>query len=222
MPRKSEPTERLCIVSRETKPVADLIRFVLGPDGTVVPDLKRSLPGRGVWVDATRAAVETAVAKRMFGRGFGEAAQADPGLADLVDRLLVDAALGTLGLARKAGQVVFGFAKVEAAIRSGEIAGVIHAADAADDGVGKLTAALRRRFGEGDAIPVVRSFTGAQLDLAMGRSNVVHAAVLAGRAGEIFIERHRALERYRGGTAAPTAQNRSYEGRARPAGLTGS
>jgi predicted RNA-binding protein YlxR (DUF448 family) len=213
MPRKSEPTERTCIVSRETKPIGDLLRFVLGPDGTVVPDLKRTLPGRGVWVSATRTAVATAVKKRLFGRGFGEEATADPDLPDLVERLLTDAALGTLGLARKAGHLAVGFAKVEAAAKSGEAIGLVHASEAAPDGISKLAAALRRRPDGGVDIPVVRSFTGAQLDLALGRSNVVHAAVLAGRAGAIFLERHKALERYRNGMAdAVAATDRTRSG----------
>jgi len=212
MPRKNEPTERTCIVSRETLPVEALIRFVLGPDGTVVPDLKRKLPGRGVWVEASRKAVETATRKRLFGRGFGEEAKAGTDLPDQVDRLLIDAALGTLGLARKAGLIVLGFAKVEAAIRSDAVIGLIRASEAGEDGTNKMTAALRRRFGDENAIPVVRFFSGAQLDLALGRSNVVHAAVLAGRAGEIFLGRYHALERWRGGTAIPAADNERTRG----------
>jgi hypothetical protein len=216
MPRKNEPTERTCIVSRETRPVGELIRFVLGPDHAVVPDLKRTLPGRGVWVTCARSAVEMATKKRLFGRGFGEEARADPALPDLVETLLADAALGTLGLARKAGSVVLGFAKVEAAVGRDDVIAVIHASDAGDDGIAKLKAAVRRRTGEADGIPVVRSFAGAQLDLALGRGNVVHAAVLAGRAGETFLERHRALDRYRGGsvTSEPpqTADSDCVEG----------
>jgi predicted RNA-binding protein YlxR (DUF448 family) len=222
MPRKNEPTERTCIVTRQVLPVADLMRFVLGPDAAVVPDLKRTLPGRGVWVTATRDAVATAAKKRLFGRGFGEEARADPDLADRIERLMLDATLGTLGLARKAGQVVLGFAKVEAAIGAGGLGALVHASEAAPDGLHKLAAALRRRSGEESGIPVVRSFSGAQLDLALGRSNVVHAAVLAGRAGEIFIERHNALERYRSGDAAPMAHlDRTGSSRA-PRGLTDS
>lgn len=214
MPRKNEPTERTCIVTRETKPIGDLIRFVLGPDGSVVPDLKSTLPGRGVWVSATRDAVSRAIAKRLFGRGFGEEAKAEPALADLVERLLVETSLGTLGLARKAGQLVLGFAKVEATLRAGGAIALVHAGEAGEDGVAKLTAALRRRYGEASAIPVIRSFSGPQLDLALGRSNVIHAAVLAGRAGEIFIERHAALERYRGDPAPMAATDRTRSGNA--------
>lgn len=196
-PRKGD-VSRHCIVSREVMPIADLIRFVHAPDGSVVPDLKRNLPGRGVWVTATRAAVEKAVVKKVFARGLRAQVSVDPGLPDLVDRLLVDQALGTLGLMRKAGQIVVGFAKVETAVAREPLAGIVHAAEAGADGVSKLTAALKRRFGGEIGCPVVRIFAGPQLDLALGRSNVIHAALLSGRAAEIFIERASALGRYRG------------------------
>ena len=205
-PRKGD-VSRTCIVSRETMPIADLIRFVLAPDGSVVPDLKRNLPGRGVWVEASRAVVDKAVAKRLFTRGFRTKAEADAGLGALVDRLLSEQALGTFGLARKAGLVITGFAKVEQAVAKEALAGLVHAADAGSDGVSKLAAALRRRFGEGNGCPVVRIFSGSQLDLALGRSNVIHAALLAGRASEIFVERAFALGRYRGDRPAPISQD---------------
>jgi len=210
-PRKADAT-RTCIVSRETMPIADLIRFVLAPDGSVVPDLKRNLPGRGVWVKASRAAVDQAVAKRLFARGFRTGVTVDPHLGALVDRLLTDQALGTFGLARKAGSVVTGFAKVEAAVVRERLAGLVQAAEAGDDGVAKLTAALRRRFGGEVGCPVVRIFSGAQLDLALGRSNVIHAALLAGRASEIFLERAGALGRYRGGESTSMPSNDDHEG----------
>lgn len=200
-PPKKGDVSRSCIVSRETMPIADLIRFVLAPDGSVVPDLKRNLPGRGVWVEARRAVVEKAVAKRLFARAFRAQVVVDPGLPDLIDRLMSEQALGTLGLARKAGEVVIGFAKVESAVARERLAGLVHAAEAGSDGVAKLTAALRRRFGGEADLPVVRIFSGPQLDLALGRSNVIHAALLSGRAAEIFLERATALGRYRGDVA---------------------
>ena len=216
MPRRNEPTERLCAVTRETRPIDQLIRFVLDPEGRVVPDLKRRLPGRGVWMTATRATVETAIRRKLFGRAFEATAIVDPGLADLIDRLISEATLGTLGLALKAGQLVTGFAKVEGAIAAGTATGLIHARDAAEDGVAKLAAAVRRssrvasrqigRTQEKNGIPVIRSFDSAQLDLALGRSNVIHAALLAGRASESFVERRVALERYRGAEALPMPQ----------------
>lgn len=196
-PRKSDVT-RSCIVSREAKPIAELIRFVLAPDGSVVPDLKRDLPGRGVWVEARRTVVDKAIAKKLFARGFRTNVVVDPALGDLVDRLLAKQALGTFGLARKAGLVVTGFAKVEAAVARERLVCLVHAAEAGEDGKNKLTAALKRRFGGELGCPVVRIFSGSQLDLALGRSNVIHAALLAGRAGEIFLERAVALGRYRG------------------------
>lgn len=201
-PPKKSDVSRTCIVSREVMPIADLIRFVLAPDGSVVPDLKRNLPGRGVWVEAKRSVVETAMAKKLFARAFRAQVSVDPGLPDLIDRLMNDHALGTLGLARKAGEVVIGFAKVEAAVARERLAGLVHAAEAGADGVAKLTAALRRRFGGESDLPVVRIFAGPQLDLALGRSNVIHAALLSGRAAEIFLERANALGRYRGDPAA--------------------
>lgn len=205
-PKKADLT-RTDIVSRETRPVSELIRFVEAPDGDVVPDLKRDLPGRGVWVEATRAAVEKAVSRRLFARALRRQVEVRSDLADLVDGLLVRQALGNFGLARKAGLVVTGFAKVEAAVARERLAGLVHAAEAGTDGVEKLAAALKRRFGGEIGCPVVRIFTGAQLDLALGRSNVIHAALLAGRASETFLERAGALGRYRGTTAAMSSND---------------
>ena len=196
-PRRAD-VMRTDIVSRETRPVGELIRFVEAPDGTVVPDLKRDLPGRGVWVEATRVAVGEAVKRRLFARSLRKAVEVDPGLVDLIDGLLARQALGTFGLARKAGLVVTGFAKVEQAVARERLAGLVHAAEAGSDGVEKLAAALKRRFGGEIGCPVVRIFAGAQLDLALGRSNVIHAALLAGRASDTFLERAGALGRYRG------------------------
>lgn len=146
MPRKNEPRERKCAVSQQVLPVDRLIRFVLDPDGQVVPDLKRTLPGRGVWVTATQEAVAKAEKdrKRVFGRGFKAEARVDPGLAERVADLMSRAALQALPMTRKAGGLVTGFSKVEAALRGGNVVGLIHACDAAEDGVRKLAAAASR------------------------------------------------------------------------------
>jgi predicted RNA-binding protein YlxR (DUF448 family) len=186
------------LVSREVRPTEELVRFVLGPDDAVVPDLKRVLPGRGVWVTATRDAVAEAERKRLFARGFKAQVSVDPGLAERVDALLETAALGALGLARKAGALVTGFAKVEAAIGSGEAVALVDATDAAEDGTRKLRSAVVRRFGTPDGLPVVRLFSSAQMGLALGLTNVIHAAVLAGPAGNGFLACASALVRYRG------------------------
>jgi uncharacterized protein len=196
-PRSSGPgTERFCAVSREVKPVADLIRFVVGPDG-VVPDLKRKLPGRGIWVTASRAAVAEAVKRKTFARGFRKEVRVPPDLADLTERLIERSALEALGVAAKAGQAVAGFAKVEAALAREQVVSLLHASDGAPDGKSKLAAALRHRVDlKADTIA---TFTSAQLDLALGRANVVHAALLAGRASDTFLARARLLERFRTG-----------------------
>jgi predicted RNA-binding protein YlxR (DUF448 family) len=197
LPRASEPTERTCVVTRQVKPVDALIRFVVAPDGSVVPDLKRKLPGRGVWVTAEKSAVAMALKKHHLERAFEGKVTVDPLLADRIDDLLLAAATGALSLARKAGALVGGFGKVEAALVSEKVIAVIHAAEAGADGVAKLHAAVRRRFGE-SGVPVIREFGGDQLDLAFGRTNVIHAALLAGPAGANVLARVQDLVRYRG------------------------
>ena len=198
-PRRVAPgQERLCIVTREVRPVADMIRFVIGPDGDVVPDLKRRLPGRGVWVTASRAAIAQAAARRAFARGFKAEARAAPDLAGLVEGLLERSALDALGIVHKAGRIVAGHARVESALAAEPVVALLHAADAGRDGARKIAAAARSRLGEKAAgLAIVAAFTSAQLDLALGRPNVVHAALLAGPASDGFLARYRSLERFR-------------------------
>jgi len=179
-------------------PSDQLIRFVLDPEGRVVPDLRRRLPGRGVWVTARKEMVAAAEKKRLFAKGFKTAVTVEPGLAGRVGLLLEDGAVQALSFARKAGEVVTGFTKVETAIAREQLAAIVQANEAADDGRTKIAAALKRRFGRTDAVPVIRIFRSEQLDLALGRSNVIHAALLAGRASENVIERVAALARFLG------------------------
>jgi len=190
-------TERLCIATREVRPIGELIRFVAGPDGAVVPDIKRRLPGRGVWVTARRRVVEEAVRRRVFGRGLKTDVKAATELPDVLDRLLEQSALDALSMAHKTGLVVLGFAKVEAAVTAAPVVALVRARDAGMDGGRKLASALRRRAdGIADG-KIVEAFTSAQLDLALGRLNVVHAALLAGRTSETFLVRWRILESFR-------------------------
>jgi hypothetical protein len=179
-----------------------MIRFVAAPDGTVTPDLQRKLPGRGVWVTASRAVLQEAVKRKAFGRALKTAVVTPPDLPGLVESLQVRAAREALSLANKAGLVVSGFSKVEAAAERGALAAVIHASDAAPDGVRKIGQALRRRrAGDGGRIPVIGALDSSQLDLALGRSHVIHAALLDGPASRAALARFRALERYRDETA---------------------
>lgn len=195
-------TVRLCITTREVRPVEELIRFVVGPDGFVVPDLKRRLPGRGVWITSRRPLIDEAVRRRAFGRGFKADVKTSPDLPDTVDRLLEQSVLNSLSIAHKAGLVVLGFARVEAAIAASSVVALIRARDAGAEAGRKLTAALRRTAHAGPVNPapakIVEAFTSAQLDLALGRLNVVHAALLTGRASETFLARCRFLEYFRG------------------------
>jgi predicted RNA-binding protein YlxR (DUF448 family) len=197
-PRSAAATERLCVATRRVKPVADMIRFVAGPDGRIVADLKRKLPGRGVWVTATRQAVREAVRRKAFARALRREVEVEPELAERVEALLERSALDALGIARKSGALAVGFARVEAALERERVAALIHAADAAPDGVAKIDAAARRRIGAGaEHMAVIALFRSAQLDLALGRANVVHAALLADRASDSFLARCRSLERFR-------------------------
>jgi uncharacterized protein len=211
LPKNSESNERTCIVTREAKPVDALIRFVVAPDGSLVPDLRRRLPGRGVWVTAEADAIRTAERKHLFAKAFDGAVKVEPGLAERIDGLLLAAAAGALALSRKAGGLIGGFGKVESALVSESVIAVIHATGAGADGVAKLQGAANRRFGHGN-LPVIRCFGADQLDLAFGRTNVIHAALLAGPAGANVLARVGDLVRFRGGNG-PRASNgeRSFD-----------
>ncbi|HJU32244.1 MAG TPA: RNA-binding protein [Hyphomicrobiaceae bacterium] len=189
---------RLCALSRVSRPPEDLVRFVAGPDGTITPDLARRLPGRGVWIDATRQAVAAAVRQKAFARSLKRQVSVAPDLADLVERLMARRLLDALSLANKAGLVVTGFTKVEEMIGRGGAAVLLHAADAAADGTEKLDRKFKALAGKGDgSAAAVRELTGAEMSLAMGRPNVIHAAAAEGGATRRLIEEARRLRRYR-------------------------
>ncbi|WP_114944182.1 RNA-binding protein [Microvirga calopogonii] len=188
MPRH-EP-ERTCIVTREAKSPAELIRFVLGPDHQVVPDLRHKLPGRGVWVTARADMVGEAAKRRLFSRAFKTEAKASETLAQDVERMLRDDLRQGLSLANKAGTVITGFFKVESAITDKPIVALIHAAEAAEDGRRKLANQLRKRLGEAiSSFPVIQELSNDELDLALGRSHVIHAALVAGAGSDGFLNR---------------------------------
>jgi len=193
-------TTRMCAVSREVRPIDELIRFVVAPTGEVIPDLKRKLPGRGMWVSASRRSVAEAVRRHQFSKGFKRDVRVAPTLSADTEALLVRSVIHALAMAAKAGQVVSGFGKVEDALNRGETAALIHASDGAADGIRKLDAILRQRGekrGESPVIATVNVLTSAELDLALGRANVIHAALLAGPASKTFLSRCQMLGRYR-------------------------
>lgn len=190
--------ERTCFLTRRKGPVDGMIRFVRAPDRSVVPDLKRNLPGRGMWLSLSRAVVEEAVRKKLFSKAFRKEALAEQSMADLVERLMLKSALDGLSLANKAGQVVTGFSKVEDATMKGEAQAVIEAADAAEDGLRKMGQVLRRAGEMGQAPKRVLSpFSSDDLGLALGRDHVIHAALLEGPAGRAALEKIERVMHYR-------------------------
>ncbi|HEY5378597.1 MAG TPA: RNA-binding protein [Pseudolabrys sp.] len=192
--------DRFCALTRDLKPVSQMVRFVVGPAGEAVPDVKRKLPGRGIWITASRTAIDEAVKRKVFARGFKRDLKVAGDLADQTEALLARAALDALAVAGKAGLVVAGFAKVETAIGHKGLLALIHASDAAEDGKRKLMGALQRETAaEPREIAMIDAFSGAELDLALNRSNVVHAALLAGPGSETFLARVARLTRFRTG-----------------------
>jgi len=160
---------------------ARLIRFVAGPEGVVVPDLARKLPGRGLWVAANRASVETAARKGGFSRSAKTRLTAPADLADQVEGLLRRRILSGLGLAKRAGDLVSGFEKAAAAITAGQAAWMIEAADGSADGRRKL---LQIAHGRDKPPRLLGLFICDELSLALGLGNVIHLVFLAGRGAE--------------------------------------
>lgn len=172
---------RRCIASGESHPTGELIRFVVGPENTLVPDVDARLPGRGLWLRARRDMIETAAQKRLFAR----AAQADvnvaAGLADTVAELLRRRCLNHLGLAQRAGLVAAGAEKVRAQIATGRTAALIEASDGSAAERQKMSALV-------PGVPVVDVFTSTELGGALGKEMAVHVALLPGRLTEMIVE----------------------------------
>ena len=202
---ETEDTVRRCVLTRERLPKQSLIRFVLGPNGEIVPDLKERLPGRGVWVTAARDKVAEAAKRNVFARALKAPVKVPAGLAETVDRLLVERALSALALANKAGEVVFGNAKVEEAIATAKVLALIHASEAAEDGCSKLNAKFRAAA-RGAALAPIYVFSADELGLASGKTNVIHAALIQGGAAAKFLAGASRAERYRKGSAAAFAE----------------
>lgn len=189
---------RQCAVTRAKKSPEELIRFVAGPEGAIVPDLARHLPGRGVWVDATFAAVAAAVHQKAFARSLQRPVSVPADLPARVEQLMARRLSEALSLANKAGLIVTGFSKVEALLARKRAVVLIHAGDAAADGVAKLDGKFNALAQGNDArVASIRDLSGAEMSLAMGRPNVIHAAAAEGGATRRLIEEARRLRRYR-------------------------
>jgi uncharacterized protein len=188
-------SERMCIMTGERLDPKRLIRFVLSPEAEVVPDLKHRLPGRGVWVKATREAIARTVAEHRFAKAFRVKCTASPDLAVRLEDLMRKEARQYLALANKAGLVVAGFEKTAEALAAGKARLLIEAFDGAEDGRSKLR--LRRS----ENCEIVSAFASQELDLALGRANVIHAAVAQGSLAEKLLAAVRRVEAFGGETA---------------------
>lgn len=189
---------RLCAVTRASKPPEELIRFVLGPDGAIVPDLARCLPGRGVWIDATRSAVAEAAKRNVFAKSLKCSVAVPPDLPGLIERLMLRRLADALSLANKAGLLVAGFTKVDALISGAGAVLLLHATDGAADGAGKLDNKFRAlAAGSGAESSIFRELTSAEMSLALGRLNVVHAAASEGGASRRIVQEAGRLRRFR-------------------------
>lgn len=189
--------ERQCAVTRERLPKADMLRFVLSPDGTVTPDIAERLPGRGVWLKSERGVVDQAARKGAFARGFRDQVTVPEGLADLVERLLTKRCLDLLGLARKAGQAVCGFDQVRDALRDAAPACLLEAADGAEDGRMKVYFLAKALYSD---VKVAGALSAAELGMAFGREHVIHGLV---RRGAIAVNLETAYRRLTGFRPAP-------------------
>jgi uncharacterized protein len=190
---------RTCVVERARKEKPFLLRFVLSPQNSVIPDIKGTLPGRGVWVTAKKAAVAEAVKRKAFQRAFRKPVSASEDLPLQVEELFKRSALERLSICTKAGLVVVGFTRVEEALNRGEIAGLLHASDGAEDGKAKLGRKFRAIYPGKDHRAPENRFTSAEISLAAGSTNVIHAGLKEGGAAFAFFE---ALDRLTGYCAA--------------------
>jgi predicted RNA-binding protein YlxR (DUF448 family) len=170
---KDKSPERRCVVSGQSGPKSGLIRFVIGPEDQVVPDLLEKLPGRGIWVSADRAALETAVSKGHFSRSARREVKVPDGMVADLEARLSHRVTDLLSMARKAGRAVAGFEKVKGWLLSGEARLLLQASDGSERGKTRL----RPPPGEGTFIGVL---TASELGLAFGREHVIHAALAAG------------------------------------------
>jgi predicted RNA-binding protein YlxR (DUF448 family) len=186
--------ERKDLVTGQVMDEACLIRFVPGPDGEVVPDLGRKLPGRGLWVEASRQAVDTASKKGLFARAAKATVKAPADLSDRIEILLMRRCLDQLGLARREGVLISGFEKCHQALKAGRAAWLIEASDGSEDGRTKLLGAVEKSE---SGVQVCGVFSSSDLGLALGLENAIHHVLPVGRRAERWAFEARRLAGFR-------------------------
>jgi len=202
VPSDKQPN-RQCALTREVKPVADLLRFVVSPDGELVPDTDAKAEGRGVWISLGEKQVAEAVRKKAFERSLKQQLTVPEDLAGLARRRLTERFVASLQMARKAGKLVTGAYQVREAIEKGDAVALITATDAAEDGRAKMLSSVRGRRKAAEeaglpapAVPHLELVDSSQLGLAFGLESVIHAALVNGAASQSALERANRLARY--------------------------
>ena len=202
VPSEKQPN-RQCALTREVKPVADLLRFVVSPDGELVPDTDAKAEGRGVWISLGEKQVAEAVRKKAFERSLKQQLTVPEDLAGLARRRLTERFVASLQMARKAGKLVTGAYQVREAIEKGDAVALITATDAAEDGRAKMLSSVRGRRKAAEeaglpapAVPHLELLDSSQLGLAFGLESVIHAALVNGAASQSALERANRLARY--------------------------
>ena len=200
---RREETTRMCALTRAEKPLAELFRFVLGPEDVLVPDTDAKAEGRGVWISLNRQLVAEAVKKKVFARSLKTEVKLPEDLPGLTQTRLEGRYLNALGMARKAGQLTFGATKVRALIDNGSLIALITASDAADDGRSKMVGPLKALHYaaeeegiEGFEVPHFELLNSDQMGLALGLENVIHAALTRGAAAQAAVQKARRLALY--------------------------
>jgi hypothetical protein len=192
------PTRR-CLATGAIKPVAELVRFVVSPEGAIVPDIAGRLPGRGLWLTARRDIVAMGVAKRLFGRAARRPVMVADDLADRIEALLAARCGELIGLARRAGEVQIGFAQVERLLAAGAAGLLLGAADGSADGRRKLRAVA-------PDVPERAELTAAELGAAFGRDQLVHVALRKGKLADAVARELDRLHGFREGLSGATRQ----------------
>ncbi len=180
--KRNEAPERSCLVTREAKAKEDLLRFVVSPDGVLVADLTGKLPGRGLYVSCSQILVAEALSKRLFNKAAGQQVTVPENFMANLVAMMQKRTGDALSMARKAGQAITGYEKVNEAVKSGEAAALVHSTDASPDQVRKL---------RNDELPTFRDLPRELLSQVLGRENAVHVAILQGPAAAHFIEQAR-------------------------------
>jgi len=187
---RTEGPDRKCIATGEVRPAEGMIRFVVGPDNQIVPDLLGKLPGRGIWVTADRAALEKAAAKNLFARAAKQPVQVPDGLADFVEAQLALRVTNLISLARKGGGAVCGYEKVKDWLQKEEASVLIQASDGSERGKSKLSTPYGGDF--------IGWLTADELGRAFGRQTVIHAALGDGGLPQRVVEEAARLKGLRG------------------------